>query len=163
MLFNTATRTKIGIALSEIANGVTSSFRKRNLLRIKLIAIPKIVPRHKPINALLPETAVASQIRVVLFKNCSMIFDGAAKKYGFKSKPLTAPSQSAKNTTPNTNGVAIFLTRSRVFIFGFFSTIFNATNCGACDMVCVRTAKSFTYRSNTFEKTISRSGQLASL
>ena len=48
-----------------------------------------------------------------------MIFDGAAKKYGFKLKPLTAPSQSAKNTTPNTNGVAIFLTRSRVFIFEF--------------------------------------------
>jgi hypothetical protein len=36
-----------------------------------------------------------------------MIFDGAAKKYGFKSKPLTAPSQSPKNTTPNTIEVPI--------------------------------------------------------
>ena len=78
--------------------------------------MPRIVPIIKPTSALVPETEVASQIRLVFFVNCSNIFDGAAKKYGFKSKTLTALSHSNKNTTPNDSGTIIFLMRASIFI-----------------------------------------------
>ena len=104
MLLSTATNTKIGIAFSAIASGVTNSPRNRYLLSAKLIATPNTVPAIRPINALVPDTEDASQMRAKFLKNCSKIFEGAARKYGLRSNPLTTPSHNNKNDTPKTSG-----------------------------------------------------------
>jgi len=57
-----------------------------------------------PTNAFRPETFVASQISDVFARNASQIADGAGRKYGWKSKTLTAASHSKRNTAPNTRG-----------------------------------------------------------
>jgi hypothetical protein len=58
----------------------------------------------RPTNALVPDTEVASQMRTKFLKNCSKIFEGAARKYGFRSNPFTTPSHNNKNATPKTSG-----------------------------------------------------------
>jgi len=116
MLLSTATKTKIGIALSAIASGVTNSPRKRYLLSAKLIATPNTVPAMRPTNALVPETEDASQIRAKFLKNCSKIFEGAARKYGLRSNPLTTPSHNNKNETPKTSGGKIRRMRDTEFM-----------------------------------------------
>jgi hypothetical protein len=108
---STATNTKIGTAFNAIASGVMSEFKKRKRLRIKLIATPKMVPAMSPTSAFIPDTDAASQIREALLKKLLKIFDGGARKYGFSSKNFTAPSQNARNATPNTNGTAMLRSR----------------------------------------------------
>ena len=90
ILLNTETSTKIGTAFSPIASGVIRSFSSRNRARRKLIDTPSTVPTSKPISAFRPETFVASQINVVFCWNSAQIADGAGRKYGWKSKTLTA-------------------------------------------------------------------------
>jgi hypothetical protein len=55
-----------------------------------------------PTSAFIPDTDAASQIRDALSKNWLKIFEGGARKYGFKLKNFTAPSQNARKATPNT-------------------------------------------------------------
>ncbi len=80
MLLNTATNTKIGMALSAIASGVTTSFSTRNRLRMKLIATPSTVPIRRPMNAFVPDTFTASQMWPRLSVNSSKMREGGARK-----------------------------------------------------------------------------------
>ena len=104
ILLNTETSTKIGTAFSPIASGVVRSLSSRNRARRKLIDTPSTVPTSKPISAFRPETFVASQINVVFCWNSAQIAEGAGRKYGWKSKTLTAVSHKTRNPTPNTTG-----------------------------------------------------------
>ena len=47
---------------------------------------------------------MASQMSAVFVRNASQTAEGAGRKYGWKSKTLTAVSQIARNATPNTTG-----------------------------------------------------------
>jgi len=70
----------------------------------------------RPTNALVPDTEVASQMRTKFLKNCSKIFEGAARKYGLRSNPFTTPSHNNKNATPKTSGGKIRRMRDAFFM-----------------------------------------------
>src|SRR5262245_39466885 len=104
MLLNTATSTKIGIAFSATATGLNRSSTSRKRASRKAIPTPLPVPTSSPTNAVRPDTLVASQINDVVARNASQIAEGAGRKYGWKSKTLTAASHNTRNTAPNNSG-----------------------------------------------------------
>ncbi len=80
MFWKTATSTMIGIALSAIASGETSSLSRLERMRAKLAATPRPIPRSRPTRALPPETKAAARTSPTLSVKADQMAVGAGRK-----------------------------------------------------------------------------------